>query len=51
VTEEELGYQLDLKGSFNDIMMQTYNHYREHPLDEEDSTDSVAFKPNRFELN
>ena len=41
VTEEELGYQLDLKGSFNDIMMQTYNHYREHPSDEEDGSDPV----------
>ena len=42
VTEEELGYQLDLKESFNDIMMQTYNHYREHPSAEEDGSDPVS---------
>ena len=51
VTEKEFDYQHDLKESFIDIMMQTYNHYRQHPSDEEDSTDPVAFKPNRFELN
>ena len=51
VTEKEFDYQHNLKDSFIDIMMQTYNHYRQHPSDEEDSTDSVAFKPNRFELN
>ena len=51
VTEKEFDYQHNLKDSFIDIMMQTYNHYRQHPSDEEDSTVSVAFKPNRFELN
>ena len=42
VTEKELGYQHDLKESFQDIMMQTYNHYREHPSDEEDDSDPVS---------
>ena len=51
VTEKEFDYQHDLKESFNDIMMQTYNHYRQHPSDEDDSTEDVSFKPNWLELN
>ncbi len=44
VTEKEFNYQHDLKEPFDDIMMQTYNHYRQHPCDEEN--ESVKITPN-----
>jgi hypothetical protein len=39
VTEKQLGYEYSFKESFDDVMMQTYNHYRQHPSDEEDNED------------
>ena len=37
VTEKEFGYKQDMKVPFDDILKQTYNHYRQHPSDEDDS--------------
>lgn len=39
VTEKQLGYEHSFKESFDDVMMQTYNHYRQHPSDEEENED------------
>lgn len=51
VTEKEFGYQHDLKGSFDDIMKQTYNHYRQHPCDESDNEIPMNFKIDLSKLN
>ena len=51
VTEEELGYKHDLKESFNDIMMQTYNHYRQNPSGEENDSIPMNFKIDLSKLN
>ena len=44
-------HQHDLKGSFDDIMKQTYNHYRQHPCDESDNEIPMNFKINLSKLN
>lgn len=36
VFEKELGYKVDLKADFIDVMTKTYKHYRQHPSDEQD---------------
>ncbi|WP_033147854.1 hypothetical protein [Prevotella sp. P6B1] len=40
VLEKELNYQLDLKPHFNDILMKSYNHYRQFPSDEGQDSES-----------
>ena len=41
VTEKEFNYKHDLKASFDDILKQTYNHYRQHPSDEDNSSSVI----------
>lgn len=41
VTEKEFDYKHDLKPSFDDILKQTYNHYKQHPSDEENSSSII----------
>jgi hypothetical protein len=41
VTEKEFGYKHDLKVPFDDILKQTYNHYRQQ-RSEEDESESAA---------
>ena len=41
VSEKQLDYKHSFKESFDDVMMQTYNHYRQHPCDEEENEDNM----------
>ena len=41
VTEKEFDYKHDLKASFDDILKQTYNHYKQHPSDEDNSSSII----------
>ena len=41
VSEKMFDYKHPLRDSFDDVMTQTYNHYRLHPSDEEDGEPSV----------
>lgn len=41
VTEKEFDYKHDLKPSFDDILKQTYNHYKQQPSDEENSSSII----------
>lgn len=40
--EKNFGYRMDLKAPFNDVLMQAYDHYRQHPSDEEEKGDEPA---------
>jgi hypothetical protein len=35
--EKQIGYHIDLKEPFIDVLQQAYEFYREHPSDEESS--------------
>lgn len=37
VMEKQIGYNIDLKEPFIDVLQQAYEFYREHPSDEESS--------------
>ena len=51
VTEEELGYQHDLKPSFDDILKQTYDYYKRQSENGEDISSPISLNIDLSTLN